>query len=66
MNDKSQKIDLEQIIEQERLAIEEKHRANEYWELGGDEGPIPYPELAHAHDWNKDGYCTICGADGAA
>lgn len=21
---------------------------------------------AHAHDWNEDSYCTVCGADGAA
>ena len=50
--------------------LEEKYRANEYWELAGlseEECPMPYPELSHVHEWSKEnGFCMICGADGNA
>lgn len=52
------------------IEIEDKYRANEYWELSGldaEECPPPYPELLHAHQWSKStDYCVICGADGRA
>jgi len=41
-----------------------KYGENEYAELAGEE--LPYPELAHEHEWNSDGYCMLCGADGRA
>ena len=48
------------------VTLDEKHRANEYWYLGGCDGEMPYPELSHEHVWNDDDYCVICGADGRA
>ena len=42
----------------------EKYRSNEYANLAGLE--LPYPELEHAHEWNEDSWCVVCGADGRA
>ncbi len=52
------------------MTDQEKYRANENWELSGlseDECPMPFPELAHDHEWDPEtGFCVICGADGNA
>lgn len=57
-------------------------RSAEYRDLAGvDDGPDPLAELekeltdavervrelrTHAHKWNADDYCSICGRDGRA
>lgn len=46
------------------MSNEEMYRANEYADLAGEE--LPYPQVAHAHQWNDSDYCSVCGADGRA
>lgn len=54
-------------------------KREQYWELGGHDGPEPLECLeralqraldevrelrGHEHQWNEDDYCDICGRDG--
>ena len=56
--------EMEGIPDDQPLTLMERYRLNEY--AGLTDEPLPFPELAHSHQWNGDDYCDICGADGRA